>query len=340
MSLFLPCLHLRRRLATATVTPPTPMVRIQGGFKLFKPITPGLRHKKSPVRDHLHPGRPVRFLTLAKRKTGGRNNTGRITTRHRGGGHKRRIRIIDWLRADAGKQRVVRLEYDPGRSAHIALLKHTGTRTLSYIVAPDGLKPGDEVESFAELAGTRALDRMAPEKRKQHVADKEEGVADDAIAGYTRQLPLNVGNCLPLSHIPPGTLLHCIGLQPRRPPALARSAGTSAQLLAKTPTHAQLKLGSGEVRLVNLNAIATIGRVSNPEHHNRKYGKAGVRRWLGWRPTVRGVAMNKVDHPMGGGRGKSKSNKHPRSPWGKLSKGGRTRKKGANPLVIKERPRR
>ena len=317
-----------------------------------------MRHKKSPVRDHLHKGRPVRALTVAKRKTGGRNNTGRITCRHRGGGHKRRLRVIDWLRHIPGKQTVLRLEYDPNRSGHIALLKHEESKQLSYIVAPEGLKPGDQVESFAHLAGTRQQSRKAAReavKAAQLAVDTSANDEVDAfgfsgnnvvesdgvdLSGLTRQLPLNVGNCLPLSHLPPGTILHCIGLHPRKPPALARSAGASAQLLAKSATHAQIKLASGEVRLVNIHCTATIGRVSNSEHRNRKYGKAGVRRWLGWRPTVRGVAQNKVDHPMGGGRGKSKGNKHPRSPWGKLSKGGRTRKKGANPLVLRERPRR
>jgi ribosomal protein L2 len=227
---------------------------------------------------------------------------------------------VDWKRVQKGKQLVVRIEYDPNRSAHIALLKHLESKKLSYIVAPDGLEKGQVVESFMHL-----------------VYDKQEDKGEEAI---TRALPTNVGNCLPLKYMPIGSIVHCVGLHKFGKAQLCRSAGTSAQILyTALEGHAQLRLASGEVRKVPVDACATMGTSSNPNHQHRIIGKAGVRRWMGWRPTVRGVAMNAVDHPHGGGRGKSKGNKHPRSPWGVLAKGGKTRFH-KNPLVIKARPRK
>ncbi|KAG2223591.1 hypothetical protein INT45_001673 [Circinella minor] len=292
-------------------------------FKTYKPTTPGKRWLKRVPRDHLYKGKAVRSLTVAKRNSGGRNNSGHITIRHRGGGHKRRIRIIDWDRAEAGQQTVVRLEHDPGRTAWIALLKHEKTGKLSYIVAPQGLKPGDKVMSYrAEGAAQRKSDTSLDEH------------------GITRTAAIDAGNCMPLKMVPVGTIIHNIGLKRNGPAIIARSAGTYAQLIQTGETgYAQVRLSSGEVRLVPVDACATIGAVSNPDHQHETLGKAGRSRWLGIRPTVRGVAMNAADHPHGGGRGKSKGNKHPRSPWGVLAKGGKTRKT-PNQFVVKPRPRR
>lgn len=284
-------------------------------FKTKKPTTPGKRWLKRVPRDHLYKGKAVRALTIAKRNSGGRNNTGRITIRHRGGGHKRRIRILDWQRQEQGHQTVQRLEHDPGRTAWIALLRHDTTGKLSYIVAPQGLKAGDKVSSYR--------------------ADKNKAEED-----ITRTVAIDVGNCMPLKMIPVGTILHNIGLKRNGPAIMARSAGAYAQLIQTGETgYAQVRLSSGEVRLVPVDACATIGAVSNPDHQHEMLGKAGRSRWLGIRPTVRGMAMNACDHPHGGGRGKSKGNKDPRSPWGVLAKGGKTRKT-PNQFVVKPRPRR
>jgi ribosomal protein L2 len=285
-------------------------------FKTKKPTTPGKRWLKRVPRDHLYKGKAVRALTIAKRSTGGRNNTGRITIRHRGGGHKRRIRIIDWHRQESGSQTVMRLEHDPGRTAWIALLKHDSTGKLSYIVAPHGIKTGDKVTSY-----------------RSHTSSTE----GEQI---TRTVAIDAGNCMPLKMIPVGTILHNIGLKRNGPAVMARSAGAYAQLIQTGETgYAQVRLSSGEVRLVPVDACATIGAVSNPDHQHEMLGKAGRSRWLGIRPTVRGMAMNSCDHPHGGGRGKSKGNKDPRSPWGVLAKGGKTRKT-PNQFVVKPRPRR
>jgi ribosomal protein L2 len=299
----------------------SPLVRIDEQFKTFKPRTPGLRFRRLPLRDHLWKGRPIRALTVAKRKTGGRNNTGRITVRHRGGGHRRRIRLLDWYRKEPGQHEVVRLEYDPGRTAHIALLRSLETGKLSYIVAPDKVSPGDKLISYMGMNNNQ---------QKNNKTD----------SNVPQTISIRPGNCMPLSMVPVGTLVHCIGLQKGGPAKLARAAGTYAQVLQTGKQgYAQLKLSSGEVRRIPVEACATIGTVSNPNHQHRIDGKAGARRWKGWRPTVRGTAMNKVDHPNGGGRGKSKGNHQPKSPWGKLAKGGTTRTK-KNPLVVKPRPRR
>ncbi|RKP34516.1 translation protein SH3-like domain-containing protein [Dimargaris cristalligena] len=297
------------------------VVRRDALFKTYKPITPGIRHKRMPLRDHLWKKGPIPSLTVAKRNKGGRNNTGRITVRHRGGGHKRRIRLVDFRRVEAGPQKVVRIEYDPGRSAHIALLEHSETKALSYIVAPDKLEPGMIVHSFRNYDPSKETDASTGEE-------------------ITRSVNVSVGNCLLLSMIPVGINIHCIGLQPSGPAKLARSAGTFGQLLSTGNTgYAQVRLCSGEVRKIPVHAVATIGVVSNLNHINTQLGKAGARRHRGWRPSVRGAAMNRCDHPHGGGRGKSKGNTHPVSPWGKPAKGGKTRKY-PNPMVVKERPRR
>ncbi|KAI9596051.1 translation protein SH3-like domain-containing protein [Syncephalis fuscata] len=286
--------------------PKTPLVRIDGQFKTFKPRTPGIRFRRLPLRDHLWKGRPIRELTVAKRNKGGRNNTGRITVRHRGGGHRRRIRLLDWRRHTPGIHEVIRLEYDPGRTAHIALLKCEATEELTYIVAPDKVVPGDRLISYMRKA-TAPTTTAATDN------------STEVNTGMTPALSIAPGNCMPLSMVPVGTLVHCVGLRKGGPAQLARAAGTYAQVLQTgTRGYAQLKLSSGEVRRIPVDACATIGTTSNANHQHRIDGKAGVRRWKGWRPTVRGTAMNKVDHPNGGGRGKSKGGRQPTSPWGQL----------------------
>ncbi|KAJ1669648.1 mitochondrial 54S ribosomal protein rml2 [Coemansia sp. RSA 1694] len=322
-----------------------------GQFKTWKPLAPTLRQRRMASRKDLHKGGPMRELTVAKRRTGGRNNTGRITCRHRGGGMKRRIRLVDFRRTEPGPQQVMRLEYDPGRTAHIALLKHMGSGKLSYILAPSKLKPGAVVQSYMRAAfeGQKATttDDVVPQgEGETHQASEAEAIASmfrpkaDLSAELTSKVIVETGNCMPLKMIPIGTKIHSIGLHPFGRGQLARSAGASAQLLYTAPTGlAQIKLMSGEVRRIPVDACATIGQVSNPHHKHETLGSAGARRRRGWRPTVRGTAMNTHDHPHGGGRGKSKGNKHPRSPWGKLAKGGKTRLK-VNPLVVRGRPRR
>ncbi|KAJ2008012.1 mitochondrial 54S ribosomal protein rml2 [Coemansia thaxteri] len=307
-----------------------------GQFKTWKPLAPTLRQRRMASRKDLHKGGPIRELTVAKRRKGGRNNTGQITCRHRGGGAKRRIRLVDFRRTEAGPQQVVRLEYDPGRSARIALLKHMETGKLSYILAPAKLQPGAVVQSYMRAAKRGELAAAAGEGAPEAEAEAEAELDADLAA----KVVIEVGNCMPLRMIPIGAKIHSIGLHPFGRAQLARSAGASAQLLYTAPTGlAQIKLMSGEVRRIPVEACATIGQVSNPQHKHEKLGGAGARRRRGWRPTVRGNAMNTHDHPHGGGRGKSKGNKHPRSPWGKLSKGGKTRLK-LNPLVVRGRPRR
>ncbi|PWN21865.1 ribosomal protein L2, partial [Microstroma glucosiphilum] len=312
----------------------SPYVRIDRQFKTFKPITPSLRWVRYNINDHLYGGRPEKSLTVAKRSTGGRNHHGRVTVRGRGGGHRRRLRMVDFWRWEAGPQEVIRIEYDPGRSAHIALIKHKETDRLSYILAPDGLRAGDTVESYRTM--------------KEVVGSSGEGGAASALdLGIFRTKAIRPGNVLPLHLIPIGTTIHAISLNPVGPAKVVRSAGASGQLIAfvnrskATTTHAQVKLQSGEVRMVTVDCVAAIGRVSNIDHEHVRLGKAGRSRWLGRRPKVRGVAMNAVDHPHGGGRGKSKSNMHPRSIYGHLE-GKRTRKPGTkngNQFVVRERPR-
>nr|GAT44084.1 predicted protein [Mycena chlorophos] len=338
------------------------MSRTKSVFKTYKPVSPGIRHLRRPLNPHLWQGRPVMQLTVAKRKSGGRNSTGRITVRHRGGGHRQRIRILDYKREEPGIHDVVRIEYDPNRSAHIALLKNrspdaVGTKKWSYIIAPEGLRAGDEVQSFrrgipegfvpdldvSKLNGP--LDALPVDADADAMQQQLEASSAQSLAlGLLRTLTLKPGNVLPLRLIPVGTVIHNIALVPSGPGVLVRSAGSAAQVVyheeAARYTHVQLQ--SGEVRQVLQECVATIGRVSNPLWKNRSLGKAGRARWLGRRPSVRGVAMNANDHPHGGGRGKSKSNKHPVSIWGWGARGTRTRKpsmKNGNKKVVRERPR-
>jgi len=267
-----------------------------------KPTSPGRRHVVSVYHPDLHKGRPESSLVVAKKRISGRNNAGRITVRHRGGGHKRLYRKIDFKRYDkAGIQgRIDRLEYDPNRTAHIALVVYSDGEKR-YIIAPKGLKAGMTVES-----GPKA--------------------------------PIKTGNCLPLANIPLGSVVHCIELRPLKGAQMIRSAGTSAQLVAKEGPHAILRLRSGEMRKVPAECHASIGEVSNSEHGLRSLGKAGANRWRGKRPTVRGVAMNPVDHPHGGGEGKTSGGRHPVSFSGVPTKGYKTRKnKRTNKMIIRDR---
>ncbi|KAK9454838.1 translation protein SH3-like domain-containing protein [Dipodascopsis uninucleata] len=291
-----------------------------------RPKTPGLRWLRRPIHRHLWKGRAIKALTIAKRKTGGRNVTGRITARHIGGGHKRRIRMIDFQRTDPGQQTVIRIEYDPGRTAHIALISNDNTQRLSYILAPNGLRSGDKVESFRP---------GIPEDLRQSMQDR----VDPAVLGARTNA---LGNCLPLFMIPIGTVIHNIGLHVNSPGVLCRAAGSFGRLLSKDSDNnlATIRLKSGEERFVPLDACATIGVVSNAEHQYRSLGKAGRSRWLGRRPHVRGMAMNAHDHPHGGGRGKSKGNVPSKSPWGTLAKGYKTRRaKNVNKMKVRDRPR-
>ncbi|KAF4611932.1 hypothetical protein D9613_004369 [Agrocybe pediades] len=338
-------------------------------YKTYKPVSPGIRHLRRPLNPHIYPGRPLRSLTVAKRKKGGRNGHGRITVRHRGGGHRQRIRVIDYKRDAPGIHDVVRIEYDPNRSAHIALLfnrdpKAVASQKWSYIIATEGLRAGDQVRSFRQgipsdfLAayGVKNLGVTGSTKRKSSdVKESDEAAAERAskasdqnlALGLLRSMTLKPGNVLPLHLIPPGTVINTISLTPQGRGILCRSAGTFGQVVAveEGAKYVQVRLQSGEVRKILRDCCATIGKVSNPLWKNRSLGKAGRSRWLGIRPSVRGVAMNANDHPHGGGRGKSKSNKHPVSIWGWGTKGTRTRKPGpkgpknSNKMVIRERPR-
>ncbi|KIY66745.1 ribosomal protein L2 [Cylindrobasidium torrendii FP15055 ss-10] len=333
-------------------------------FKTYHPFTPGVRHLRQPLSPHLYEGGPVRALTVAKRRNGGRNNHGRITTRHRGGGHKQRVRLVDWRREEGGVWDVIRIEYDPGRSGHIALIRRRvedadstldkDTDVWKYILATDGMRPGDSVRSFRAGIPDNFIEGLdlstlssPPKLNKWGEVDEEAESARNLALGMFRSLTLRPGNVLPLRLVPPGTVIHAVGLHPDGPALLCRSAGSQAQVMSHDPAnrYTLVRLASGEVRKVLSGAHATIGRVSNILHQHRILGKAGRRRWLGWRPEVRGVAMNAKDHPHGGGRGRSKSNKHPVSVWGWGTQGTRTRKPGpkgpknSNKYVVKERPR-
>jgi len=269
-----------------------------------KPTSPGRRFVVTVVNPDLHKGAPHKPLLKGLSKSGGRNNHGRITTRHRGGGHKRHYRIIDFKRnKDGVPARVERLEYDPNRTANLALLKYAdGERR--YIIAPKGLRANDPV-----MSGSSA--------------------------------PIRPGNAMALRNIPVGSVVHCIELKPGKGAQLARSAGTSAQLVAREGNYATLRLRSGEMRRVLAECRATVGEVGNSEHNLRSLGKAGAKRWRGVRPTVRGVAMNPVDHPHGGGEGKSSGGRHPVSPWGVPTKGHKTRSnKRTDGLIVRRRTRR
>ncbi|KAA3661852.1 MAG: 50S ribosomal protein L2 [Calditrichaeota bacterium] len=270
-------------------------------IRSYRPYTPTLRYKKISTFEEITSTIPEKSLLEPLTKSGGRNNQGRETARHRGGGHKRKYRIIDFKRnKDGVPARVATIEYDPNRSARIALLYYADGEKR-YIIAPLGLKVNDIVVSGADS-------------------------------------PISVGNALPISQIPLGTIVHNIELKPRKGAQMARSAGTSAQLVAREDNYAQLKLPSGEVRMVRIECRATIGQVGNISHLNIVSGKAGRTRWLGRRPHVRGVAMNPVDHPMGGGEGKSSGGGHPVSPWGQKSKGLKTRgKKTSDRFIVRKR---
>ncbi|KXN85762.1 54S ribosomal protein rml2, mitochondrial [Leucoagaricus sp. SymC.cos] len=323
-------------------------VRTEALFKTYKPITPGIRHLKRPLNAHIWEGRPVRLLTVARRKKGGRNSHGRITVRHRGGGHRQRIRVVDFYRNEPGIYDVVRIEYDPGRSAHIALVCNRdpnaeGTKKWSYILATEGMRAGDQVQSFR-----KGIPKGLVPGFDFSLNDKAKDSSAQSLAlGLLRTLTLKPGNVLPLKLIPAGTIIHNVSLKPDGPAILIRSAGSFGQVVTHEEggRYVHVQLQSGETRKVLRDCCATIGKVSNALWKNRILGKAGRARWLGRRPSVRGVAMNACDHPHGGGRGKSKSNKHPVSIWGWGTKGTRTRKPGpkgpknSNKMVIRERPR-
>jgi ribosomal protein L2 len=275
-------------------------------LRTYKPRTPGLRHLKRPINDHLWKGKPHRALTFPKigHGKGGRNHTGKVCVRHRGGGHRRRIRTVDFERKEPGKHTVDRIEYDPNRSAHIALVTNPKTGKKSYILAAEGMRAGDEVESFRAGIPQDLLASMG-------------GILDPGMLAAKTAFR---GNCLPIHLVPLGTQVFNVGSSKNRGGVFCRSAGTYAIVIAKdegeNPKHVMVRLQSGEVRKVSKDACATIGVASNPHWHFRQLGKAGRSRWLNIRPTVRGVAMNANEHPHGGGRGKSKGNKPPTSPWG------------------------
>lgn len=295
-------------------------------IKKFKPRSPGQRWFRSPIYPYLWKGVPYKPLTVAIRSTGGRNNTGHITTRFRGGGVKRRARLLDFHRLESGSSKVLRIEYDPTRTGHIALVKNLDSKKKTYILASEGLRAGDLIESYRN---------GIPETLMQEMGGK----IDPAIlSARTNQK----GNCLPIHMIPIGSVIHAIGITANGPAKFCRSAGTYGRLMQKLPekSRAIVKLQSGEHRYISIDACATLGIVSNIDHQHEKWGKAGRARYRGFRPHVRGVAMNKCDHPHGGGRGKSKSNKLSMSPWGQLAKGYKTRRgKHNNPLKVKDRPR-
>jgi large subunit ribosomal protein L2 len=257
-------------------------------LKKYKPTTPGQRQLTLIDRSSLHKGAPVKALTEGLSQSGGRNNLGRITLRFRGGGHKRTYRLIDFKRKKLDVIATVdRIEYDPNRTAFIALITYADGEQ-AYILAPQKLKAGDKV-----------------------------------VAG--EKTDVQIGNAMQLRNIPVGTFVHNVEMKPGKGGQLSRSAGTYAQLVGRDAGFAQLKLSSGEMRIVPGECMATIGAVSNPDHMNQSFGKAGRQRWKGRRPHVRGVAMNPVDHPLGGGEGKTSGGRHPVSPWGTPAKGGKTR---------------
>jgi large subunit ribosomal protein L2 len=269
-----------------------------------KPTSAGRRAVVKVVSPSLHKGAPVASLVEPQSKTAGRNNNGHITTRHKGGGHKQHYRVVDFRRNKDGiAAKVERLEYDPNRSANIALLCYLdGERR--YIIAPKGLVVGQTVISGSEA-------------------------------------PIKAGNALPIRNIPVGTTLHCVEMMPGKGAQLARAAGTSVQLLAREGIYAQVRLRSGEIRRVHVECRATVGEVGNEEHSLRKIGKAGANRWRGIRPTVRGVAMNPVDHPHGGGEGRTGEGRVPVSPWGQPAKGYRTRSvKRTDSMIVQRRHKR
>lgn len=266
-----------------------------------KPTSPGRRFVVKVVEPKLHKGGPHEALVERLNKNGGRNNLGRVTVRHQGGGHKQHYRVVDFRRDKLGIPAVVeRLEYDPNRSAHIALLLYAdGERR--YIIAPKGVEAGAKLISAVDA-------------------------------------PIKAGNCLPLRNIPVGTTVHCLEMKPGRGAQLARSAGAGVQLMAKEGAYATVRLRSGEMRKVHVECKATIGEAGNTQHNLRSLGKAGAQRWRGVRPTVRGTAMNPVDHPHGGGEGRTKGGRHPVSPWGMPTKGYKTRgNKRTDGMILRRR---
>jgi large subunit ribosomal protein L2 len=271
-------------------------------LQIVKPTSPSRRHVVKVVTPGLHKGAPHAPLLEKLSNTGGRNNNGHITTRHKGGGHKQHYRLVDFKRNKDGiPAKVERLEYDPNRSAHLALLLYAdGERR--YIIAPKNLKVGDAVQSGSDAA-------------------------------------IKIGNSLPLRNIPIGSTIHCLEMRPGKGAQLGRSAGAAVQLIARESDYATVRLRSGETRLIHSECRATLGEVGNGEHNLRKYGKAGAKRWKGIRPTVRGVVMNPVDHPHGGGEGKSgQGNPHPVSPWGQKAKGFKTRhNKRTQAFIVRSR---
>ena len=273
-------------------------------LKFFKSYTKSTRGTVLVDRKNLWKGKPIKSLTFGKTSTGGRNNLGRITSRHKGAGHKQKYREIDFYRKkDDVKAKIERVEYDPNRSAYLALVKYEDG-VMSYIIAPNKIKIGDEI-----------------------------------VSGRNKEI--KIGNCMPLSDIPPGTDIHNIELTPNGGGKLARSAGSSAQISGIDDNYCIIKLASGEMRKVINSARATIGTVSNSDHQNIKIGKAGRNRWKGIRPQSRGVVMNPVDHPHGGGEGKTSGGRDPVSPWGQSAKGLKTRKnKRTNKYIISRRKKR
>lgn len=270
-------------------------------LKKYNPTTPGQRQLVLVDRSELWSGKPEKSLTRGLIRGGGRNNNGRITVRHRGGGHKRRYRLVDFVRSKTDTPaEVIRLEYDPNRTAFLALIQYPDGEK-SYIIAPQRLQPGDQVIS----------------------SDKAD---------------VKPGNCMLLKHVPVGTIVHNVEMKPGKGGQLARSAGSYAQVVGRDAGYIQIKLSSGELRVINANCRASVGPVSNPDQKNISLGKAGRHRWLGVRPTVRGVAMNPVDHPHGGGEGKTSGGRHPVTPWGICTKGKKTRRnKATNKFIITRR---
>ena len=273
-------------------------------LKTFKPTSPSVRQLIVVDRSQLWKGEPEKALTEGKSKTGGRNNQGRITSWQRGGGHKQRYRLVDFQRRKWDVEATVaRLEYDPNRTAFIALIEYADGEK-AYILAPQRIKEGDKI-----------------------------------IAG--EKVDVKVGNAMPLKNMPVGTIVHNVEMKPGKGGQLARSAGTYAQLVGRDQGYAQIKLSSGELRIVRGDCIATVGAVSNPDHMNTNLGKAGRKRWQGIRPHVRGVAMNPVDHPHGGGEGRTSGGRHPVTPWGKGTKGNKTRtNKKTDKYIIRNRKKK
>ena len=270
-------------------------------LKSFKPVTPGLRQLVIVDRSELHKGKPVKRLTEGKISQGGRNNLGRITVRFRGGGHKQSYRLVDFKRRKIDMSaKVERLEYDPNRTAFIALIKYSDGE-LSYILAPQRLAAGDEV-----------------------------------VSG--EQVDVKPGNAMPLANMPIGTIVHNVEMKIGKGGAIARSAGAYAQIVGRDQGYVTLRLNSGEQRLVHGRCFGTVGAVSNPDHMNASLGKAGRKRWLGWRPHNRGVTMNPIDHPHGGGEGRTSGGRHPVTPWGKPTKGKKTRSnKSTTKFIVSSR---